>query len=220
MAYSDTFLVKSLSEDVPTTKGTEIMEAMLLDQYKESTNLKEYYKAFIAEMDILFEEISKVYLGRTLEYATGYQLDVIGRILQQERTIELPRLYFGFSGATGVAGMADESALSFGGVFLGENSLGFVVTPLDDITYRKVLRVKALVGMKSQGNRPEVDEVYNLITILIGKVPKTFQLEELADRVLQLTVASNEIGPADLQLIDYMSRYFTPLGAKFTIIQV
>jgi hypothetical protein len=161
-----------------------------------------------------------VYLGRTLEYATGAQLDVIGEILQQKRSIELPTLWFGFAGAAGVAGMADEATPSNGGTFISEDSVGFTVTPLDDLTYRKVLRVKAMLHVKNDGSISNLDRAYEMVAILNGRIPQTFQLEELAGRVLQLTVASAEVTQYNLQLINYMSRYFTPLGAKFTIVQL
>jgi hypothetical protein len=217
MAYSDIFQAKNLTNDVPTNKGTELMDALMLPQYESSPNLREYFLAFIEELDLLYEHISRVYLGRTLEYATGAQLDVIGEILQIRRAIELPTLFFGFANAAGATKMADESSPNIGGVFKSENLEGFTVTPLDDVVYRRVLRVKAMLHVKNDGSKSNIDRAYEMLAILNGSIPQLFELRELPDRILNLTVDALEIPASTLQLFTYMSRYFTPLGAKFTI---
>ena len=74
---------------VTTDKGKQIMEGLLLNQYQNSPLLQEYMMAFIAELDLLFEQTEEVYLGRFLENAVGKQLDIIGIILQQTRSVIL-----------------------------------------------------------------------------------------------------------------------------------
>ena len=83
--------------DTVSNKGTEIFDRLRLLQYENSPNLKEYINAYVAEMDILFEEIEKVYQGRFIENAMGRQLDIIGIILDEPRGINLPTQFFGFS---------------------------------------------------------------------------------------------------------------------------
>ena len=102
---------------VTEDKATQIMESMLLQQYQNSPNLKEYMGCFIAELDILFAETERVYLGRFIEYAFGAQLDVLGIILGQSRAVELPTAWFGFTDAgtitiPGIAGFSDETTPS------------------------------------------------------------------------------------------------------------
>lgn len=70
-----------------TTKGTELMDAVLLDQYQNKPLLREYFLAFIEEIDLLFNSIDQVYFGRMLDEAIGVQLDAIGRIIGQGREI-------------------------------------------------------------------------------------------------------------------------------------
>lgn len=70
-----------------TKKGTELMDAVLLDQYQNKPLLREYFLAFIEEIDLLFNSIDQVYFGRMLDQAIGVQLDAIGRIIDQGREI-------------------------------------------------------------------------------------------------------------------------------------
>jgi hypothetical protein len=70
-----------------TSKGTELMDAVLLDQYQNKPLLREYFLAFIEELDLLFGSIDQVYYGRMLDRAIGVQLDAIGRIIDQGREI-------------------------------------------------------------------------------------------------------------------------------------
>tara|TARA_R100000541_G_scaffold16009_2_gene25552 strand:- start:5120 stop:5803 length:684 start_codon:yes stop_codon:yes gene_type:complete len=208
-------------------KGTQMMESLLLQQYHNSPNLKEYMGAFIAELDILFKELDNVYLGRFLEYATGAQQDVIGIILGQSRAVSLPKTWFGFKdGDTGLNPaeadqMADESSPAEGGRFRDENNSGFAVTPLDDFTYRKVLLVKALCN-----NSPtmDVNTQYFIIQTLIGKVPALLELVSadtsgvtLGANTIQLNCDRSEVSLEDIALVDYMSRYFIPTGFTFII---
>lgn len=218
MAFADMFVSRNLSSDVPTTKGTEMMESLLLSQYKSSTNLKAYISAFTAEMDVLFEQTSKVYLGRTLEYASGHQLDVIGRILGQSRNIELSPFWFGFVGASGSAAMADEAVPAAGGLFLSEDDVGYTITPLADHEYVRLLRAKAMLHGIDLVEPVSRVFLYEVLVILMGFVPKTFTLTELPNRNLQLDLDDAEVPLRDKQLINYASRYFLPLGAKLTLV--
>lgn len=208
-------------------KGTQMMESLLLQQYQNSPNLKEYMGAFIAELDILFKELDNVYLGRFLEYATGAQQDVIGVILGQSRAVSLPNTWFGFKdGDTGLNPaeadqMSDESSPADGGRFRDEGNAGFAVTPLDDFTYRKVLLVKALCN-----NSPtmDVNTQYFIIQTLIGKVPSLLELVSsdtsgatVGDNTIQLNCDRSEVSTGDVALVDYMSRYFIPTGFTFII---
>jgi len=73
-----------------TAKGTEIFDAVLLDQYQNKDNLRKYFLAFIEELDVLFNSIDQVYHGRMIDRAIGAQLDAIGRIIDQGREVIIP----------------------------------------------------------------------------------------------------------------------------------
>tara|TARA_R110000850_G_scaffold69522_1_gene154338 strand:- start:379 stop:993 length:615 start_codon:yes stop_codon:yes gene_type:complete len=196
-------------------KGEQILDGMLLDQYQNSPNLKEYFMAYIAEMDFLFEQIELVYVGRFLNIAIGAQLDVLGKILQQSRSVVLPNIFFGFQGAAGViSGMADEATPNNGGVFLDENSGGYGVTPLDDTLYRRVLKV---VGTVSSRDSCDINLAYYCISILLDRVPSTFSLTNPAHRQVVLELGVGEVTDLEVVLIEYMAKYFIPDGMSFTI---
>ena len=199
------------------SKGTEIMEGMLLSQYRNSPILKEYMAAFIAEMDILFAEIEEVYLGRLITNAVGHQLDVIGIILQQHRSIVLPEIWFGFQGAVGVDGMSDEATPLVGGVFKSEDSQGFSVVPLDDVTYKKLLLARAYLTNQQVAT---YDVAYHAISTLIGRVPKEFILTDIGHREVQLTLATDDTNEREELLIAHLAKFMIPAGIIFTILKV
>lgn len=211
------FEAKNLDNVVQSTKGTELMEALLLTQYQNSPNMKEFYGAFIAEMDLLFEHTERVYLGRFLEYAQGKQLDVLGDIVGISRAIALPTLYFGFQGASGIAGMADEATPNVGGVFLSEESQGFTITPLDDATYMRAIRAKAFLNTVET---VDINSAYKAIHMLLGRVVSTLAFEAVATLEIRLTLSSSEVTQAEIALILYMSKYFITNTVVFNINQI
>ncbi len=201
-------------------KGHRIMEGLLLNQYQNSPNLKEYFMAFISELDFLFEQIEEVHSGRFLETAIGEQLDVIGIILQQTRAVILPTLWFGFAGALDVEGMADEATPAEGGLFRDENSGAGAITPLSDMVYRRVLTAKAFISNRDSA---DLSLAYYVVSILLGRVPATFDIQDqdsgtgLPARNVKLVVSAGDVSLYEVQLILYMSRYFIPAGITFTI---
>ncbi|MCK5017063.1 MAG: DUF2612 domain-containing protein, partial [Candidatus Peribacteraceae bacterium] len=119
-----------------TDKGEQILDNLMLSQYKESPLLKQYIMAYVGEMDYLFQNIEEVYLGRLLDNAIGEQLDIIGVILGQTRNIDISTVYFGFQGEPVVDGFGAISDPQVGGVFKSLEQGSFTVDPLNDATYR------------------------------------------------------------------------------------
>lgn len=213
----DFYALRSNWQGISTTKGTETMEGLLLSQYANSPNMKEYFGAFISELDILFEQADEVYLGQMLEFAVGSQLDVIGVILDQSRNVELPSFWFGFQGAPDVAKMSDEAFPTDGGLFQDENFSGFVTTPLDDATYRKVLIAKAICNNLQTCS---INDAYYIIQTLIGFIPAVFSIVEVSPRFMQLNIAAVEVNMNSTALVNYMAKYFVPNGVTFSISRV
>lgn len=207
----------SIPKTIVTDKGTQIMEGLLLSQYADCPNFNTYLKAFTTEIDFLFTNIEAVYLGRFIEFAVGAQLDVIGEILQQSRAVELPNLWFGFSGAPLVDQMADSAEPADGGLFLDGNLVSGEATPLDDATYKRVLFAKALVLNQDSAN---IDLAYYFIATIVGRIPKTFIIEEIAHRQVQLALDRDTVTVKDVTLIYYMAKYFVPTGITFTILRI
>lgn len=213
---SPNFIPKLLTGVPVTDKGQQIMDKMMLSQYQNSPNLREYYMAFIAEMDYLFEQIQTVYLGRLIEYAVGRQLDIIGIILQQSRAVELPVLYFGFQDAVGANKMAGASTPSDGGIFRSDSSEGFEITPLNDATYKRLLIAKS---HSMNSDTTDINLAYKVISTLLGRIPATLELNTIDTKHVELKVGS-EVSGAEVSLIYYSTKYFVPAGVTFTILQV
>lgn len=204
-----------------TDKGTQLMEGLLLNQYANSPNLKEYISAYVSEMDLLFEQIESVYLGRFIENAVGTQLDIIGIILNENRNVPLPTQFFGFndenllpSGTANVYRLADEATPSEGGVFKDEGQSGTSNFPLSDIKFRKLLLAKAWLLTHDTIN---VNDVYHAAAILIGRVPSQFEISIDGPRLVTLNLSSSDTGVVDDALITYFGRYLFPLGTTFNV---
>lgn len=195
-------------------KGTQIMEGMLLSQYKNSTILKQYMGAFVEELDELYETIERVFYGRMLEDAIGVQLDYIGNLLDLFRGVNISKVQFGFIGAAGSEGFGDLGDPAVGGVFRSYYDAGFDVAPMDDNVYRKALEAKALL-LNTQ--TPNIETIYKVIITLIGRSVPTLNLSEPAPNEVVLTIASSEVTSDEVILIDYMSKYYIKGGSQFTI---
>ena len=201
-----------------TDKGEQIYDTLVTDVFVNSPNVKEYVMCFVSEMDRLFEELENVYYGRLIDDAVGVQLDWIGNILNRSRAIPLPRISFGFVGASNVDGFSDEAAPAVGGTFFGEGDAGFDVTPLADDEYRRVLKSIAFIAA-SQTN--DINTVYKSIAIVLGRVPQTFEIVATGnDRSMRLDFAISEVSSTESLLVQYMTRYFVPVGTELIIDRV
>ena len=209
------------------TKGTDIMNCMLLSQYQNSPNLKEYIGAFISELDLLFEEIDMVIQGRTLECAEGVQLDIIGDILGQKRSIVIPDEYFGF-----VGGEISEAFDT--GIFKSITELGYKVTPLNDVAYRKLLKVRAYcIGINNQIMHGEEysslthattpDDIYKIVSLLVHGTYENYLTDGL---VLSYTEVAGDInleldsalfGVSNYDILFKFRYWFTPTTKQFNI---
>ena len=206
---------------ISTTKGTEIFNNLLLGQYQESTNLKEYIQCFIDEMDTLFAQTEEVYLGRFLDTAVGTQLDIIGVILGEHRSIDLPTQFFGFSddgtAPANVAPLADEATPANGGVFFDETQSSTTESALGDQQYRRLLKAKAL--LVSEGY-PSANSCYEVVSTLLGFTPNTMELSTSGAQNATLTLSAGDVTLADVSFIQYFSKYLAPLGTTFAILRV
>jgi len=209
-----TFKARNLITDVVKDKGSKLAFALMLDQYRNSPNFNQYLASFIDEMDYLFEQIDSVYLGRTLEYAVGKQLDVIGIILNQPRSVEIPYPYFGFVGAANAQKMSDEATPNDGGYFLSEEGEGFNVVPLNDYTYRRLLLAKALCSTR---DTLDINDTYLVICTLLDKVPRGMSLTWITPREVVLDLSALDVSDGDSGMIQYLSRWFIPTGTSLTI---
>tara|TARA_R110002012_G_scaffold134397_1_gene287712 strand:- start:31 stop:780 length:750 start_codon:yes stop_codon:yes gene_type:complete len=204
-------------------KASELTDKLLITQYQSSPILREYFQAFVDELDLLMAETEKVYLGRFIEYAEGRQLDIIGIILGEERGVDLPIGFFGFSDLdTGLnlvnaQNLADQGTPTDGGVFRSEGQGSSSTTALSDMVYRRLLLAKAFLLTKDSMN---LNNIYFVSSILMGKTPQHMKVLISSDRVVTLELSSEGTTDADLALIRYFSKYFIPNGTSFSINEV
>ena len=207
------------------TKGTDIMNRMLLMQYQDKEVLKQYILAFVEEMDLLFEQIEEVYLGRFLEWAEGVQLDIIGKILDQDRTVVIVGSFFGFNDGgsafptPGVEGFADEASPTDGGIFLDENQNNYTVVPLSDSDYRRLLMAKALL---STSQTCDINTAYRALSTLLGRTPRIMELALDAGnpRQVEIRLSASDTTVNDAQLANYFGRYLVPNGTVYNTTRI
>jgi len=206
-----------IADPASSSKGTDTMDSMLLMQYRNKPNLREYMLAYISEMDLLLNQVEEVYTGRFIHNAVGAQLDVIGVILDQLRNVELDKNWFGFEYALNVKKMADEATPEDGGYFRGEELDGFITFPLDDVVYRRLLLAKAQLLCRSS---VDINTAYFVTSIILGKVPETMTIELVNPRHMQLEVSASDVAAIDLALVNYLGQYFVPMGTTFSTVRV
>lgn len=171
------------------TKGTDLMNRMLLLQYKDSENLKKYIGAFVGEMDVLFAEVQRVTLGRYIDNAYGESLDIIGRILQQSRNVTIVEIktYFGFQGHIASDGFGDKynpvdsSGDPIGGKFRSEDDPVESSSPLSDATYRNILKARGYLITARGGSHFDLGSVQDKGTIGIEDLYEVINLIVLGE---------------------------------------
>ena len=138
-------------------------------QYKESTRLLDTLSLFIAELTEIQTEIFRMMATWNLDDATGWGLDVIGRIVGLDR----PRVdatifgYFGYAGAGAPLSYGDEDLPEVGGRYLSINSFDVGSVLMEDEDYRIHIRAKILKNQTSA--KPE--EVIEIIHTIFPDVP-------------------------------------------------
>lgn len=194
------------------TLATSIMEEMLLSQYRNSPNLKEYLGCYMAELDELFVQMESVIDGRLLDNATGYSLDIIGRILVCSRGIEVPVGYFGFEGADGAKKMANRATPTDGGIFLSQGKRLSTTTALSDTSYRRLLKARAYCITRESFS---IDDLCTVIELIVGRtIPQTVVESGMA---LDLRIRSANLTSGERIIIRAVKDWFIPMGVSFKL---
>jgi len=211
------------SEEDWSTRAYDLMEIMLLDQYTNSVNFKLYMKAYLDELDLLMYQTHEVYLGRMLEFAIGRQLDIIGEILQQSRSIILPagtEDWFQFQGVIpaptpGVhVGMADEKTGSIGGRFKSENWYPWQFVPLTDEEFRGVLLAR---GYVCNNKTRDINTTYKVLELILRRVPAHIRLIVNSERNITLELEDATTSDVDVGLINTVRDWYIPMGIVFDV---
>ncbi len=124
----------------------ELAESRLATQFRESTNLINYIKALLTEADTLEQVFQDILNKRWIDTAEGINLDIIGSIVGQSRTLfdAVIVYYFGLATAPGAKSFGTLSDVGIGGRFraIGEPTTGNRV--LTDDEYRLFIRARII----------------------------------------------------------------------------
>ena len=201
---------------VNMSRGQEMMQAMLLSQYDNSPVLQAYISAYVGEMDFLFSEVERVFLGRHIMTATGASLDVIGRILgaPRARGLFLPHVWFGFAGDPLSDQMADEATPGDGGQFISEDQEQYTQVPMSDEQYRRLLLAKASMNNRRDNS---LDGIIRAAIILLGRCPERLKITVNSARNMTLDISRGDTTEVDQSLLAYLAQWSVPMGTTFDV---
>lgn len=133
------------------------------EQFKTKDIFDKYLQLLLESQIQIQQTLKDLMQLRDVDTATGVQLDVIGRIVGQERELIAADLYefFGFVGAAGAQPMG-EIGSGLGGIFYTANTPLGKNRPLDDETYRKFIKAKIFKNVTAS-TPEEFIAVVNLI---------------------------------------------------------
>lgn len=136
------------------------------EQFKNKEVLDKYLQLLINQQEQIQQVFKDLLQKRSIDEATGAQLDIIGEIVGQPRELISVDLYsfFGFQGAPNADSFGELGSNVIGGIFydfgtpLGGNVL------LDDATYRLFIKAKIL----KNNTRATPEEFLQFINTLFG----------------------------------------------------
>ena len=139
---------------------------LLLPQYQDSPNLISYFSIFLKKIEELQLAHKSIREDRTLDRATGKNLDVLGEIIGASRIpLEYPDQYFGWLGNAASLGYGTSGNATIGGKFKSaiDNSRQNATVPLGDDLYLKILRGQIVLNT----SRMDVNSVRAIILSII-----------------------------------------------------
>jgi hypothetical protein len=160
------------------------------------------------ELQGVFKDLMQL---RSVDTATGAQLDLIGNIVGQERTLIEAEIYkyFAMQGVTDAQTFGDLNISSAGGWFydLGQSMGGNV--KLDDITYRKFIKAKIYKNVTAC-----TPEEYIKIVKLIFDVDQIYIYEDTAGLLVYFGRGLTSFEKALLNYVTYTDGYPSRLLPK------
>tara|TARA_R110000822_G_scaffold84867_3_gene199021 strand:- start:5230 stop:5844 length:615 start_codon:yes stop_codon:yes gene_type:complete len=148
-----------------------LAESRLATQFRESTNLINYIKALLVEANTLEAVLHSLLEDRWVDTAYGVQLDIIGSIVGQPRTLvdATTIQYFGFLGFVGAQSFGTVADPVIGGRFRSKNELTSGTRNLIDEEYRLFIKSRILANISSA----TINETIAVIISIFGDIPVT-----------------------------------------------
>lgn len=193
-------------------------QSRVTEQFRNSKEESGIKKVFGKYLELLIQSqleiqqtIKDLMQLRDVDSATGAQLDVIGRIVGQERELIAADLYeyFGFQGAVGAQSFG-QYGTSFGGYFKSESTPAGTNVPLDDDNYRKYIKAKIFKNITAS-----TPEEFIAVVNLIFNTTQAYVLEgEEAEFTLYFGRPITDFEKSLLNYISYKQSYPTRLLPK------
>jgi len=160
------------------------IRSRLASQFKESTRLRGFIEALASEIPGLEVAAFECLVLRTLDAATGAQLDILGVLVGQPREVvdASDLYYFGYVGAY--------HALGYGAAryaVRGEVTDG--VRYLEDVEYREFIRAR----IARNSCKGTINEILSLVEFMIGGTPgdPVVYINELSNAKLQVSIGAS-----------------------------
>lgn len=135
------------------------------EQFKDKAVYDAYLKIVLDQLNVLQTSFKELMQLRSLETATGSQLDLIGKLVGQDRTLvnynAFP--YFGFDGAASAETFGTVSDPTIGGVFRSVQQQEGSAATVDDETYRFIIKARIIANTTRATPQAVIDGL-NFIT--------------------------------------------------------
>lgn len=143
-----------------------LAESRLITQYREATNFKARVDALIDESDNIEAALCQLLEERWIDTAIGVQLDILGDIVGQPRTVEEieANVYFGFQSAIGAETFGTLADSGVGGVFRTLADPEYIAKTMDDDEYRVFIKAKVKKNITTTS-------INNTIEIILSALP-------------------------------------------------
>lgn len=201
------------------TVEVELAKTRVTSQFSDKPIFNKYVELLSHEFKELSSVLKDLLQLRDIDTAAGKQLDIIGRIVGQDRELISTDLFdfFGFQGEAGSKGFGDleELAQELGGYFydlgtpVGSNVL------LDDETYR--IFIKAKILKNTTASTP--DQFITIIGYLFNS-PKIFLTEGEAEYTILFGRQLSRLEIALLKYVTYSQGYASLLIPKTVGVRV
>lgn len=193
----------------------QIYKSRLLQQYRSSVNLIGLIDALIAGQGDLELVLDQLLTQRGIDTAFGAQLDIIGEIVGQPRTIvNLAGLeFFGYVGAAGdIDGYGSLENNSVGARYIGLNEEIGNLRTLSDPEYRIFIKAKIFENVRVLTN----NDIIDAIKFMFGG-NSTVRVEELGNANVKLTILA-EVPVSTAQLLSANDAIPRPAGVNYSSI--
>ena len=104
-----------------------------------------------------------------IDASEGVQLDVIGRIVGQSRRLAqaVPKWFFGFDGDDHAMPLGEDDDPSIGGVWYTEGDPTAASAKLDDVTFRRCIRMRILYNtVGTDATKPMLEYLYDVLRLI------------------------------------------------------